>query len=75
MKGAVASPVMTGPHKPLVAGSSPAAATTKYESTSTDQGTQSNPQSYPHSQLDQGIQLKQAVDSFLWSGIPLLHYG
>ena len=67
MKSAVASPVITGPHKPLVAGSSPVAATTKHKSSFTDQGTSRNPQSYLASSIDQGIPLRQAVDSFLLS--------
>ncbi len=62
MKSAVASPVMIGPHKPLVVGSNPSAATTQLKSSLTDQGIQSNPQSYPHGQLDQGIPLKQAQE-------------
>jgi len=59
MIGAVELRSVTSPRKPLVVGSNPSAATTPHKSTSTDQG----------------IQLKQAVDSFVWSGTPSVHSG
>jgi hypothetical protein len=52
-------------HKPLVAGSNPAAATNKHKSSLTDQGITQIPQAYPHVNSKQGISLEQAVKGFL----------
>ena len=69
--------VEQGTHKPLVAGSNPAAATldTKRVNSSTklnitqqkDQRAHLKRQSYPSTNFDQGTPLKQAVGSFLLS--------
>ena len=56
-----------GTHKPLVAGSNPAAATFVFNTHRKDQGIEPNRQSYSNTKPDQGIPLKQAVDSFLLS--------
>jgi hypothetical protein len=67
MVGTITLSKETGTHKPLVTGSNPVAATTKYKSASIDQGTGQNPQTYLAVSTEQGITLKQAVNSFLIS--------
>ena len=57
----------TGTHKPLVASSILAAATTTLKTPHKEQGTTQNPQTYLRTSTEQGISIKQAIDSFLLS--------
>ena len=59
--------VEQGTHKPLVGGSNPPATTNTPKLSSTDQGTTQKLQASSHISSDQGIHLKQAVESFLLS--------
>ena len=59
--------LLYNPHKPLVAGSNPAAATITFRASAKDQGIQSTHQSYPATTIDQGISLIQAINNFLLS--------